>query len=213
MPKRKCFMYNKIFLLTLVLVSVIMVSNSKANSNISIEDVQIQENSKTHGILMISEVSNLGSFSINLSWDPSIVNIEKISGRDFVIIPYFNNNIGFVNITGYTISAVNGDADIADILFEAVGNSGNSCSLRITQCQLFTADPLPEIINCSYDENLAIINITKAIPNNNKNDSKQEEDNIFWYAFILIVIIVLIILGVIFGRKPKSQNISKYKEK
>ena len=116
-------------------------------------------------------------------------------------------------ITGFTFSAVNGYADIADILFEAIGDSGNSCSLKITHCKLFTADPLPEVINCSYDENLATITITDAILDNNKNDTKQEEDNIFWYAFILIVIIVLIIIGATIGRTPNSQSKSKSKKK
>jgi hypothetical protein len=196
-----------------------MVVNGGASCIISIEDVKIPEKSKTHGILMISEVSNLGSFSINLSWDPLIVDIDKISSSDFVIIPYINNYNGFVNITGYTISAVNGYADIADILFEAVGSSSSSCSLKITHCQLYTADPLPEVIDCSYNINLTTITITETMSDNNKNDTltqntalketKEEEDNIFWYTLILIMIIILIIIGTVVGRKTKPKKKSK----
>jgi len=223
MTKLKSSIYIKIFLISLLLVSVINVTNTIASGIISMEDVQIPEKSKTHGILMISKVLNLGSFSINLSWDPSIVNIEKISNSDFVIIPYFNKNIGFVNITGYTINAVNGNADIANLLFEAVGSRGKSCFLKVTHCQLFTADPLPEVIDCNYNLNLTTIAITEAVPDNNKNDTlttfttrfdtKQEEDNNFLYAFILIVIIILVIIGATVGRKQKSQEKSKSKEK
>ena len=210
---QKSDIYIKIFLLILLLIKLAIVVNSQASCTINIEDVNIPEKSKTWGNLMIYEVSNLGSFSINLSWDPSIVNIEKISGSDFTIIPYFNNHIGFVNITGFTFSVVNGYADIADILFEAIGDSGNSCFLKITHCRLFTADPLPEIINCSYDENLTTITITEAMLDNNKNDTKQEENKIFWYAFIIIVIIVLIIIGATISWKRKSQNKPKSKKK
>lgn len=213
MTQKKSCLYIKIFLLTFILIPLVTVVNGGASCIISIEDVKIPEKSKTWGKLMISEVTNLGSFGINLSWDPSIVNINKISGSDFVLIPYINNYIGFVNITGYTISAVNGYADIADILFEAVGSSGSSCSLKITHCQLLTADPLPEFIDCSYDVNLTTITIKEAVPDNNKNDTltqytalsdTKEEDNILWYAFILIVIIILIIIGAAIGREPKS---------
>jgi len=219
MTYKKSCVYIKIFLLTFLLVPLITVVNSGASCIISIEDVKIPEKSKTWDKLMISEVTNLGSFSINLSWNPSIVNIDKISGSDFVLIPYINNSIGFVNITAYTISAVNGNVDIADILFEAVGSSGSSCSLKITHCQLYTADPLPEVIDCSYNVNLTTITITEAVSDNNKNDTltqytvlsetKEEEDNIFWYTIILIMIIILIIIGAVVGRKTKPKKKSK----
>ena len=219
----KCSIYQSIFLFTLLLVTISMVDIISANSIISIEEIQIPEKGKTLGVLMISEVSNLGSFSINLSWNPSIVKINRISGDKFSLYPYFNHDIGFVNITGWTINVVNGSGVIANILFEALGSGGSSCPLEITYCQLLTADLQPNEIDCSYDENLTTITITEVILDNNNNDTlttntaltdtKQDEDNTFWYVFNLIVIIVLIIIGATIGRKLISQKKFKSKEK
>ncbi len=177
MTKKKSSIYIKIFLSTLLLLTVATVVNSEETCTISMEDVQIPEKSKTSGVLMISEVTNLGSFDINLSWDPTIVDIDKINGGNFSLFHHIDHDNGFVVLTGYTIETVNGNAVIADILFEAVGSSGSSCSLMVTYCQLLTADPQPEEIDCSYDENLATITITGSQPDNNGNTNDPGGNN------------------------------------
>ncbi len=122
-------------------------SSNDSPAVVSIEDVNVSLGDVSAGFINVTGVSNLGSFSINLSWDPSVVNVTNIDDSDFTIFNYTNYEIGSVNITGYSMSGVSGDFTIARLEFEAVGSAGDSCDLEIAYSQLLTAYPIPSEIN------------------------------------------------------------------
>jgi len=174
--------YIKIYI-TLLLSAICFINNaiavnSETGVNIHMEDIQIPENSMNWGTLKILNITNLGSFSINLSWDTNNVDINKIKSGDLKVHSYINHEYGFVTITGYSIEPVNGSIELVDILFEAISNAGTSNYVKLTYCELLTADPKPETIDCIYNENLNIITITEVKKKNGSNGDEPVEKNL-----------------------------------
>jgi len=167
MMKKKTDKFITIILLLMLILTLSFIVNSQTSVIISMDDIQITKDNENWNALKISDVENLGSFSINLSWNPNVIDIIEINSNDFSLFSYINNDNGFANLTGYTIQGLNGSFELLDILFKAIGIAGSSSSLKITYCELLTADPKPNTINCNYNENITLITITKSIPNLN----------------------------------------------
>ncbi|MCJ7571844.1 MAG: hypothetical protein MUO82_08215 [Candidatus Thermoplasmatota archaeon] len=198
--------YDKFITISLSLMIILTFSiivNSENIVTINMDDVKITRYSEKWNALNISDVKNLGSFSINLSWDPNVIDVIEINSSYFSIFPYISHDNGFVILTGYTIQGMNGSFELLDILFKAIGIANSSCYLKITDCEFLTADPKPNIINCNYNENLTLITITDSISNDNNTNSNNPYNFIIIICIIFIVFI-FIILFLFFKRKQKK---------
>ena len=157
--RRKSGIYIMVLLLTLSLVAVTAVINGESTTVVSMDDVEIPAGGSVSGVLKVNDVSNLGSFSVNLSWNPSVVDVVRVDDGDFIIEEYIDHNAGFVNITGYSMSGVSGNRNIASVKFKAVGSVGDSCAIEIVYSQLLTADTEPEEVDHTGQD--GVVTITK----------------------------------------------------
>lgn len=201
--KKRINKFITIFLSLMIILTFSIIVNSENIVTINMDNVKINRYSEKWNALNISDVKNLGSFTINLSWDPNIIDVIEINSNNFSIFPYISHNNGFVILTGYTIQGMNGSFELLDILFKAIGIANSSCYLKITDSEFLTADPKPNIINCNYNENLTLITITDSISNDNNTNSNTP------YTFIIIIgiifiVFIFIILFLFFKRKQKK---------
>ena len=148
--KKKFRTFIMVLLLTLSIAVFIPVINSEEfNTIVSMDNVDVPMIGDGHGLLMVSNVSNLGSCDVTLSWDPNIVNVTNVSDTDFDSMYYYmNNTSGFLNVVAFSYDAMNGNFTIAKVTFESATGAiaGDECDLEINDSMLFTADPVPNEI-------------------------------------------------------------------
>ena len=113
-------------------------------TTIQMNDVELAYNGTNICDLSALNIENLGSLQINITWDTTVVDLERVIKADLNIANYMNHEMGYVNITGYELSAKTGSFTIASFEFKAKGASGTTCDLDINYCELLTADPQPE---------------------------------------------------------------------
>jgi len=203
MMKKKADKFITISLSLMLILTFSITENCENTVTINMDNVKITEDSEKWNALKISDVKNLGSFTINLSWDPKVIDVIDFNSNYFSLFNYTSHNNGSVTLTGYTIQGVNGSFELLDILFKAIGIANSSCYLKIADCEFLTADPKPNIINCNYNENLTLITITNTIPNDNNTNSNNPYNFIIIIGIIFIVFI-FIILFLFFKRKQKK---------
>ena len=154
--------WSSIIVITaLLLISNFIVHSESNGAFVSIDDIEITVNGRGYANLKVNNVTNLGSFRITVSWDPDVVDIAAVTDSDFDYMEhYVDNKNSLVNITGYSISSVSGDAVIAKLKFAAVGSVGDSCDLKILYSELLTAEPFPSSIDHTVDDGIGFINYT-----------------------------------------------------
>jgi hypothetical protein len=103
----------------------------------------------------ITEVA--GSCEFRVSYNKDIVTVESVDFVDMSGYEYISNDEGYTNIIAYSGSGVTGNFTAVDILFKAVGPSGSSSNLSITNFELLSADPIPTNITVDLRNGLAQI--------------------------------------------------------
>jgi len=155
--RKKSVIYILILLLITASISIAPVIISVSSTVVSMDDVDILEGGNDWGLLMVDNVSNLGSCDVTLSWDPDVVTVTDVSDSNFDFMEYYVDDVaGILNVVAFSYDAMNGDFNIAKVMFEpASGASVDSeCNLEIIESKLmlFTAEPLPsEIDHVSID--------------------------------------------------------------
>jgi len=151
-----------ILLITLSMLACIPVINSEENiTMVSMDDVDVPVLGNGSGFLMVSNISNLGSCDVTLSWDSDVVNVTDVGDSDFDSIDYYvNYSSGVLSVVAFSLDAMNGNFTIANITFErAPGASvGDECELQITNSIFYTADSIPNEILHNRTDGLAKIN-------------------------------------------------------
>jgi len=161
--------YIMILLLTMSLVAVAPIINSENTPIVSMDGVNISKGGNGQGLLMVVDVSNLGSCDVALSWDPDVVTVTDVGNSDFdQMFPYLNNTAGVLSMNAYSNAVMNGDFTIAKITFEPASgaSAGDECDLEITDSLLLTADPVPSKI--LHDEQNGTVHI---------KSSSDDDDN------------------------------------
>jgi len=124
------------------------------------EDVNPCVEVTDYGYLKAMNVAeNVGSCEITISWDTDVVTVIDVNDGEFEnMIPTIDNTAGTLTIVAFnTVIDLTGDFTIARIEFGAVGDNGDSCTLRIEGSDLLTADTIEDEITHSRDHGRAII--------------------------------------------------------
>jgi PKD repeat protein len=111
----------------------------------------------------VDGVVDLGSFTLNVSWDPGVVDVTGVVGLEgFDVGGYYVDHVGgFVNMTGYVGVGVSGMFDLVELVVCAVGDVNDSCVLDGVFCELLSADPVPLVFECDV-----IYGLIKILPEN-----------------------------------------------
>jgi hypothetical protein len=111
---------------------------SAATVSISGSPFVVAPGGTAFGLLNASGVTNLGSATVNLTYNPSVVIVTGVSAGsgNALNVPAFNidNVAGVVQIIANNASGMSSPPDviIANITFQAVGSAGQSSPLNIT---------------------------------------------------------------------------------
>ena len=102
---------------------------------VTIENIYVCAGETATSSIMIKNVSSPGvsAVTINLTYDPSVLNISAVGNSSFDAT-VFNINNSFVKIVAFQTgeSGIVGDVCVADIKFKAVGKAGDFSTLNIS---------------------------------------------------------------------------------
>ena len=102
---------------------------------VTIENIYVCAGETATSSIMIKNVSSPGvsAVTINLTYDPSVLNISAVGNSSFDAT-VFNINNSFVKIVAFQTgeSGIVGDVSVADIKFKAVGKAGDFSTLNIS---------------------------------------------------------------------------------
>ena len=83
--------------------------------------------------IMVNDITDYGSGTINIEYDPSVVHVTAVtSGPDSQVGAYNpNNTIGLVRITAANVYGASGDIAFANVEFTAVGTGSTPLNLDV----------------------------------------------------------------------------------
>jgi len=129
-------MKNIVIVILIVLCSI-SVTNAQTQSTISIDEINMEKDST--GVVPIEievmDESGLGAATIELSYDPEVIQILKFSYSDFDSLTYnIDSELGLVNIVTYQ-TGLNGigpgTITIGKVELKAIGAKGSKSPLSI----------------------------------------------------------------------------------
>lgn len=144
----------------LALSSITIVANGESNTNISISDVDIPIEGNGESCLQLTDVTNLGSLQLTITYTTSIISAVNLRDSE---LPNFNFNIdddaGKIHMNAYSTKTdgETGDFIIAYIEFEPEpgASTGDSSDLTISQSKIYNAQG--DLINHDLDNGIATI--------------------------------------------------------
>jgi len=111
---------------------------------ISIGDASAVSGENVTTSLIISDITNVGTADIFLSYNQSVVHVIAVNNSDFDFLESaIDNSSGITRIGAFQTSfpGLNGDVKLADVTLKAVGSAGESSTLNITINELKDAGP------------------------------------------------------------------------
>jgi len=127
------------------------------STEVIMEDILVDTGASETADVYITDVTNLGSFSLNITWDPTVVNATAVASGDMITSSYIHYTNGYLNINGYSMTGMNGMITLATLTFEGIGDPGDTCPLTLYECELLSADPIPDIIDFVSTDGTAVI--------------------------------------------------------
>jgi len=111
---------------------------------ISIGDASAVSGENVTTSIIISDITNVGTADIFLSYNRSVVHVIAVNNSDFDFLESaIDNSSGITRIGAFQTSSpgLNGDVKLADVTLKAVGSAGESSTLNITINELKDAGP------------------------------------------------------------------------
>jgi len=125
-------------LMALSLLVMTAIPAYAQQATVSIGNVSLPPQASTTLPIMITNetAQNLGSARINLTYDPSVVQVTGVEGNELFDI--FESNIidGTVSMTGMNFTFLTTPIKFADVIIKAVGNPGDYSPLNLTVPEL-----------------------------------------------------------------------------
>jgi len=102
-------------------------------TTVSIADVTLEPSGVVTIPIMVNEITDYGSGTINIEYNPSVVHVTDVtSSSDSQVAAYNpNNTIGLVRISASNTYGASGDIDFANVEFTAVGTGSTPLNLDV----------------------------------------------------------------------------------
>ena len=106
---------------------------------VSIADITADPGDVVTVPLMINNMTDFGTGTINITYDPSVVHVTDVTHSPDSAIAAFNNNnvLGFTAISASNAGGASGDVIFANVEFTAVGSSGDSTPVNLDVVSLY----------------------------------------------------------------------------
>ena len=117
----------------LLLIAVLAISTASAQVTVSIGDLTAYQNESITAPIMINNVTNYGTGTIKVTYDPSVVHVTDVaSTADSPFVVWnIDNETGYVLISAMNPMGVSGDIAFANVTFKAVGSPEDVSYLNI----------------------------------------------------------------------------------
>lgn len=160
-------MVDKYKITLIISFAVLVFSIFPASAaDVNIGNLTVAPGGTVTGSLNASDVINLSSATVNLTFDPSVAIVTAVSQGDGNALdaPTFNiNNVeGLVQIIADNATGLSGDVIIAVITFQAVGNPGQTSELDVDIRELL--DSSLEPITATQTNGSITITAARAMP-------------------------------------------------
>ena len=117
-----------IFLTFTFLLALAITQASDASTTVSIGNLSSAPGETITAPILICDVENYGTGTINITYDPVVVHVTGVSnGPESTVTAWdANNTMGFVRISAWNIGGVSGDIIFANVTFHTVGSAGST---------------------------------------------------------------------------------------
>jgi len=115
------------------------VNSGAQTTSVSIADITAASGDVVTVPLMVNDMTDFGTATINITYDPLVVHVTNITDSSDSVIAAFNNNnaAGFTAISASNTGGASGDIVFANVEFTAVGSDGDSTLLSLTIDSLY----------------------------------------------------------------------------
>ena len=122
---RKAFIFLLFFSL--------LILPASAQVTVSIGDIEASPGESITAPIMINNVTNYGTGTINITYDPSVVHVTDVASTadSPFVTPNIDNETGYVLISAMNPMGVSGDIAFANVTFKAVGSPDDVSDLNI----------------------------------------------------------------------------------
>ena len=145
-------------------------------SDLEVENIDVIEGKTGISYVTITDVENLQSGSINLSWDSSVVELTGVSSPNFYCSnPTIFTNYAIINFQGTPKS---GDLSLLQLTFSAVGSYPDYCRINITTYDFSYSST--STLSHVYNVDNGIASILNGPSYNAIFDYEPDDDIDFW---------------------------------
>ncbi|MBN1761989.1 MAG: hypothetical protein JW878_02755 [Methanomicrobia archaeon] len=144
-----------------VVALIFLIVAPAAATTLSIDDIFTTAGEETTTHITITNAINLGVVDINLTFDPSLVQVTAVTNSDLDFLhAVVNNATGVVRIGGMDYGdGVNGDITLAELTVKAVGEHGDTGALQVSINELKEAGTVETSIPATVENSMAYINL------------------------------------------------------
>lgn len=147
------------FLIKVIFTCLLLsfVAQCCAATTVSITDITAEPGDTINRPLMINDITDYGTGTINITYDPSMVHVTGVTDSPDSTVAAFNNNndAGFTVISASNVGGASGNIVFANVEFTAVGAGGDSTQLNININSLYNRSFAP--ITATIDNGLFTI--------------------------------------------------------
>ena len=117
----------------LLFFSLFLILPASAQVTVSIGDIEASPGESITAPIMINNVINYGTGTINLTYDPSVVHVTNVTSTadSPFVTANIDNETGYVLISAMNTMGVSGDIAFANVTFKAVGSPDDVSDLNI----------------------------------------------------------------------------------
>jgi len=124
--------------ITLFLVMTAMIgggSTASATTVVSIGDLTCDDGGTVTVEIMLSDVQNYGTGTIDITYNPSVVHVTGVAdnSNSAVIAHNADNAAGITSISAWNTGGVSGDVVFASVTFEAVGTGSTPLGIDVVK--------------------------------------------------------------------------------
>jgi len=103
-------------------------------TTVSITDATVEPGDVITLPIMVSEITDYGTGTIEIEYDPSVVHVTDVTRgpKSQIAAHNMNNTIGLVEISASNPSGVSGDIIFANVTFKAIGAGSTPVNLDVT---------------------------------------------------------------------------------
>ena len=156
--------YIKYFILSIFISLIFLTQVQAAQTVVSIDNVSEEPGNDLNATIMLNNVTNYGTGTIEVKYDPAIAQVTGVKGSiDSSVLAWdADNNAGIVTISAWNSNAKSGDVIFAYIKFHAIGNSSNSKPLTfdVTTLQDTSDNEIPTTLD---DGSLSMTELSESV--------------------------------------------------